>query len=46
MIEGLKGIMSGDVLVDSLHVVHYERQVKSIIGVQLQASPFPVWPKR
>ncbi|MFH0804597.1 MAG: ABC transporter ATP-binding protein, partial [Patescibacteria group bacterium] len=40
MIEGLKTITAGDVLVDGLHVVHHERQVKSIIGVQLQASSF------
>ncbi len=40
MIEGLKGITSGDVLIDDLHVVHHERQVKAIIGVQLQASSF------
>lgn len=40
MIEGLKGITSGDILVDGLHVTHHERQVKSIIGVQLQASSF------
>ncbi|MFA5051433.1 MAG: ABC transporter ATP-binding protein [Patescibacteria group bacterium] len=40
MIEGLKPITFGDVLVDTLHVVHHEQQVKSIIGVQLQSSSF------
>jgi len=40
MIEGLKGISSGNVLLDG-HDVHKDtRLVKSLIGVQLQASSF------
>lgn len=40
MIEGLRSITSGEVLVDDLDVRRKTRQVKEIIGVQLQASSF------
>lgn len=40
MIEGLKGITSGSVLVDGNNVAEEAEKVKSIIGVQLQASTF------
>lgn len=40
MIEGLKGITDGTVLVDGKNVTTQTQEVKSIIGVQLQASSF------
>lgn len=40
MMEGLKGITSGTVILDGKDVATHTRQVKSIIGVQLQASSF------
>ncbi len=40
MIEGLKNISSGTVLVDGKDVEHDTHAVKSVIGVQLQASSF------
>ncbi|MGE5297950.1 MAG: ATP-binding cassette domain-containing protein [Acidobacteriaceae bacterium] len=40
MIEGLKGITSGDVTLDGHNVAQEPRFVKSLIGVQLQASSF------
>lgn len=40
MLEGLKSISSGKVDFDGLNVQHHTRQVKSQIGVQLQASSF------
>jgi ABC-2 type transport system ATP-binding protein len=40
MIEGLKGITSGEVLLDGHNVKKETRTVKSLIGVQLQASSF------
>jgi ABC-2 type transport system ATP-binding protein len=40
MIEGLKRASHGMVLVDGLDVAHHAHAVKSIIGVQLQASTF------
>lgn len=40
MIEGLKEITSGDVILDEKNVKHHTRDVKSVIGVQLQASSF------
>lgn len=40
MIEGLKGITSGTVLLDGHDVHKNTRLVKSLIGVQLQASSF------
>jgi ABC-2 type transport system ATP-binding protein len=40
MMEGLKGITSGTVVLDGKDVATHTRQVKSIIGVQLQASTF------
>lgn len=40
MIEGLKGITSGQVLLDGHDVSKNTRLVKSLIGVQLQASSF------
>lgn len=40
MIEGLKSITSGDVVLDGHNVRHEARIVKSMIGVQLQASSF------
>lgn len=40
MIEGLKRASSGTILVDGLDVAHQTHGVKSIIGVQLQASTF------
>ncbi len=40
MIEGLKGITSGEVILDEKNVTTHTREVKQIIGVQLQASSF------
>jgi ABC-2 type transport system ATP-binding protein len=40
MIEGLKGITSGQVLLDGHDVAKEARLVKSLIGVQLQSSSF------
>lgn len=40
MMEGLKGITSGEVVLDQKNVASHTREVKSIIGVQLQASSF------
>lgn len=40
MIEALKSLTSGQVLVDGMNVVDKQREVKSIIGVQLQSSSF------
>lgn len=40
MIEGLKGITAGDVTVDGISVNKKPREVKAIIGVQLQSSSF------
>lgn len=40
MMEGLKGITSGRVTLDQKDVATHPRDVKSIIGVQLQASSF------
>jgi ABC-2 type transport system ATP-binding protein len=40
MIEGLKPITSGSVMLDGLDVQKQTAQVKSLIGVQLQASSF------
>jgi ABC-2 type transport system ATP-binding protein len=40
MMEGLKGISTGTVTLDSMDVKTHTRQVKSVIGVQLQASSF------
>lgn len=40
MLEGLKPITGGQVDFDGLDVQHHTRQVKSQIGVQLQASSF------
>jgi len=40
MIEGLKSINSGDVLVNGINTKEDPHGVKSIIGVQLQASAF------
>jgi ABC-2 type transport system ATP-binding protein len=40
MIEGLKGITSGSVVLDHKDVAKETQAVKSIIGVQLQASSF------
>ncbi len=40
MMEGLKMFTSGQVMLDGLDVAQHTRQVKSIIGVQLQASSF------
>lgn len=40
MLEGLKGITSGTVLLDGKDVHAHARAVKSVIGVQLQASSF------
>lgn len=40
MIEGLKHISGGTITVDGLDVATQTRDVKSIIGVQLQASTF------
>ncbi len=40
MIEGLKAITSGDVVLDGHNVRHEARVVKSLIGVQLQSSAF------
>lgn len=40
MVEGLKGITSGKVMLDGIDVHAHPREVKSIIGVQLQASSF------
>jgi len=40
MIEGLKGITSGEALLDGINVTAHPRQVKALIGVQLQASTF------
>jgi ABC-2 type transport system ATP-binding protein len=40
MMEGLKGISGGQVILDGKDVAHHVREVKSVIGVQLQASSF------
>lgn len=40
MMEGLKMITSGMVMLDGKDVAQHTREVKSIIGVQLQASSF------
>ncbi len=40
MVEGLKGITSGTVTLDGKNVAEHPREVKSIIGVQLQSSAF------
>lgn len=40
MMEGLKMITSGQVVLDDKDVATHSREVKSIIGVQLQASSF------
>jgi ABC-2 type transport system ATP-binding protein len=40
MIEGLKGITSGQAVLDNKDVAKQAHAVKSIIGVQLQASSF------
>lgn len=40
MIEGLKGITSGEVILDGKNVEEKPREVKAVIGVQLQASSF------
>lgn len=40
MMEGLKGITSGQVTLDHRDVATHPREVKAIIGVQLQASSF------
>jgi ABC-2 type transport system ATP-binding protein len=40
MIEGLKRPTSGSILVEGIDVQKFPRQVKSIVGVQLQASTF------
>ncbi len=40
MMEGLKGITSGTVILDGKDVTKHPREVKAIIGVQLQASSF------
>jgi ABC-2 type transport system ATP-binding protein len=40
MLEGLKGITTGEVIFDGQDVKHHTRQVKHQIGVQLQASSF------
>src|SRR5947207_2042219 len=40
MMEGLKGITSGQTILDGKNVATHTREVKSIIGVQLQASSF------
>ncbi len=40
MMEGLKMMTSGEVIVDGKDVAKHSREVKSIIGVQLQASSF------
>ncbi|MGE5392305.1 MAG: ATP-binding cassette domain-containing protein [Candidatus Saccharibacteria bacterium] len=40
MIEGIKGITSGEVTLDGHDVAKETRLVKSLIGVQLQASSF------
>lgn len=40
MVEGLKGITSGDVIVDGKNVHTHPRDVKAVIGVQLQSSAF------
>lgn len=40
MMEGLKGISGGQVILDGKNVAEHSREVKSVIGVQLQASSF------
>lgn len=40
MMEGLKMMSSGEVILDGKSVATHTREVKSIIGVQLQASSF------
>jgi ABC-2 type transport system ATP-binding protein len=40
MIEGLKEMTNGDIVLDAKHVKHHTREVKAVIGVQLQASSF------
>lgn len=40
MIEGLRKIDSGEVLVDGIDVTKNRQEVKSLIGVQLQSSSF------
>lgn len=40
MIEGLKSMTSGEVILDGKNVTTHPRDVKAVIGVQLQASSF------
>ncbi|MEK7631937.1 MAG: ABC transporter ATP-binding protein [Patescibacteria group bacterium] len=40
MMEGLKGITSGTVVLDGKDVTTHTREVKQVIGVQLQSSTF------
>ena len=40
MMEGLKGITSGTVILDAKNVSKETREVKNVIGVQLQSSSF------
>ena len=40
MMEGLKGITGGTVTLDEKNVATHPREVKAVIGVQLQASAF------
>ena len=40
MIEGLKSITNGEVILDDKNVKEKAREVKAVIGVQLQASSF------
>lgn len=40
MVEGLKSMTSGEVILDKKNVAHHTREVKAVIGVQLQASSF------
>lgn len=40
MMEGLKGMTSGQVILDDKNVASHPRDVKAVIGVQLQASSF------
>ena len=40
MIEGLKSMTSGTVILDEKNVATHVREVKSVIGVQLQSSAF------
>lgn len=40
MMEGLKGMSGGEVVLDEKNVATHVREVKAVIGVQLQASSF------